>query len=126
MLHIKRSGPVHTIHELEVSTQLTLDTKKDYLVGDNSDIVATDSQKNTVYLLAKKHGITSPEQFGLVLARHFLATYRQVISVKVSIEQYPWERAQIEGKKHVHAFIFTPVANRFCVVQMERNGKNLT
>lgn len=34
-------GPVHSIKELEVTTLLTLNTQKDYLEGDNSDIVAT-------------------------------------------------------------------------------------
>ena len=122
MLHIKRDGPLHSIHELEISTHLTLASKKDYTEGDNSDIVATDSQKNTCYLLAKKYGIASPEEFAQILARHFLTTYKHVLKVRIAIEQYPWERAQADGKKHNHAFIFTPVAIRFCVVTQERNG----
>lgn len=39
MLHIRRDGPTHYIKEFTVNTQLTLDSKKDYLFGDNSDIV---------------------------------------------------------------------------------------
>ena len=46
--------------------------------GDNSDIVATDSQKNTVYLLAKKHGVGNPEQFAILVAKHFIQTYSWV------------------------------------------------
>lgn len=72
MLHIKRDGFVHTIREYEVHTKLTLSTDKDYTEADNSDIVATDSQKNTVYLLAKKHGVGNPEQFALLLCKHFI------------------------------------------------------
>lgn len=125
MLHIKRDGPVHSIQELEVSTQLTLATKKDYLEGDNSDIVATDSQKNTVYLLAKKYGITCPEEFAIILCRHFLTAYSHVLKVQVHVEQHPWQRAEIDGKEHNHAFISTPVATRVCIVQMERSGKYL-
>lgn len=34
-------GAVHSIKELEVSTRLVLNSQKDYLEGDNSDIVAT-------------------------------------------------------------------------------------
>jgi urate oxidase len=33
LLHIKRDGPVHSIRELEVSSQLTLASKKDYTEG---------------------------------------------------------------------------------------------
>lgn len=107
---------------MEVNTHLTLASKKDYLTGDNSDIVATDSQKNTVYLLAKKHGVTSPEQFAILLCRHFLSTYSHVLKAKVHIQQYPWQRIEVDGKKHNHAFVFTPVATRVCTVRMDRNG----
>lgn len=61
ILHVRRDGPVHSIKEYEVDTQLTLDSDKDYLDGDNSDVVATDSQKNTVYILAKKYGVRYSE-----------------------------------------------------------------
>lgn len=121
LLHIKREGTLHSIQELEVNTHLTLATHKDYLDGDNSDIVATDSQKNTVYLLAKKHGVTSPEQFALLLAGHFLETYAHVLKVKVHIEQYPWRRIEADGGAHNHAFIFTPTAIRFCTVHQAKN-----
>ena len=43
--------------ELEVCTALTLNNHRDYIFEDNSDIVATDSQKNTVHVLAKQHGV---------------------------------------------------------------------
>lgn len=67
LLHVHRDGALHTIQELEVNTHLTLATKKDYTDGDNSDIIATDSQKNTVYLLARKHGVSCPEAFAVVI-----------------------------------------------------------
>lgn len=59
LLYVRREGHVHSIKEYEVDTQLTLASDKDYLGGDNSDVVATDSQKNTVYILAKRHGVRS-------------------------------------------------------------------
>lgn len=58
LLQLRREGQVHHIKELEVNTALTLSTVKDYTIGDNSDIIATDSQKNTVYILAKQHGVS--------------------------------------------------------------------
>lgn len=89
--------------------------------------MATDSQKNTVYLLAKQHGIKSPEEFGLLLIQHFLTKYRHVEGVHVFIEEYPWKRVTYAKEKHAkdhnHAFVFTPVARRFCDVMQMRNGK---
>ena len=58
ILQLRREGRTHHVKELEVNTQLTLNNTKDYLHGDNSDIIATDSQKNTVYILAKQHGVS--------------------------------------------------------------------
>ncbi|ALC39438.1 Uro [Drosophila busckii] len=146
ILHVNREGPVHTIHEFEVGTHLKLYSKKDYYQGNNSDIVATDSQKNTVYLLAKKHGIQNPETFALLLAKHFINKYAHVEEAHVHVEAYPWQRIcqdEIQGTQqaqqvkptpggcnfsahgnrrlHNHAFIFTPVAQHYCDVVMRRH-----
>lgn len=122
LLHVHRDGPLHTIREFEVDTHLRLTTQKDYLVGDNSDIIATDTQRNTVYVLAKKHGIKTPEEFGLLICSHFLYTYRHVEEVKVKIEEYPWERLQANEQPHNHAFMFEPRAVRFSTVSQKRHG----
>lgn len=144
VLHIKRDGAVHSIRELEVSTYLKLYSKKDYIKGDNSDIIATDSQKNTVYLLAKKHGVENPEKFALLLANHFLTKYAHVEEVHIKVHEYPWQRMQQDDIKcpdepvnvqheknfsevqnrmqHNHAFIFTPTALRYCDVYLRRHG----
>lgn len=89
--------------------------------------MATDSQKNTVYLLAKKFGVKSPEEFAVRLVNHFLTKYRHVEAAHVYIEEYPWKRLNyskdLHGREHNHAFIYTPVATRYCDVQQKRNGK---
>ncbi|XP_037822349.1 uricase [Lucilia sericata] len=146
VLHVKRDGPVHSIKEFEVGTHLKLYSKKDYFHGDNSDIVATDSQKNTVYLLAKKFGIENPEKFGLILASHFLNKYAHVEEVHIHVEEYPWQRIcqdQVGGttgacgdapnfstfnnrQKHNHAFIFTPTEVRYCDVVLRRTEPKQT
>jgi len=92
ILHVSRKGGEHTIRELEVTTLLTLDNNKDYETGDNSDIIATDSQKNTVYVLAKQHGVASPEEFGLLLATHFVSRYPWVTRARVQVTAHPWQR----------------------------------
>lgn len=125
LLHVERDGSNHTIREYEVDTHLKLRTQQDYLEGDNRDIIATDSQKNTVYVLAKKHGIRTPEDFGILLCSHFLYMYKHVDEVNVKVEEYPWERLQADQRPHNHAFIFSPTATRFCTVTQKRNGNRL-
>lgn len=118
-------GSVHSVKELEVSTLLTLSSQKDYLQGDNSDIIATDSQKNTVYVLAKQHGVKSPEDFATILCNHFLSTYSQVTKAVVEVEQLMWNRVAYgehtnKQKLHNHAFIHTPICTRFSLVTLQR------
>lgn len=57
VLVIRRQGSQHFIIELKADVQLTLKTRKDYLKGDNSDIIPTDTMKNTVHALAKLKGV---------------------------------------------------------------------
>ena len=58
VMWLKRQGDVHSISELSVNVELELLTTVDYEKGDNKDVVATDSQKNTILALAKKHGVS--------------------------------------------------------------------
>ena len=58
LLYVRREGIRHYIKEVEVSTKITLSGTNDFLRGDNSQVVATDSQKNTVYILAKQLGVS--------------------------------------------------------------------
>ena len=123
LLHVRRNGAYnHEIREYEVDIHLRLSTQRDYLEGDNRDIIATDSQKNTVYLLAKKYGVKSPEEFAILICAHFLYTYKHVDEVNVNVEEYPWMRHHVNGVPHNHAFIFSPTATRYCQVTQLRNG----
>ncbi|XP_038063530.1 uricase-like [Patiria miniata] len=118
----RRRGNVHDIKEVTVDTHLSLARQRDFIHADNSDVIATDSQKNTVYALAKTKGITSPEQFAIDLSHHFLTSYAQVVRTEISVEETPWRRMDQSGIEHVHAFIQTHEAKRFCTVQQEKHG----
>ena len=57
LMRVKRDGDKYFVTELKVNTRLQLSSAKDYENGDNSDVVATDSQKNTVLVLAKQNNV---------------------------------------------------------------------
>lgn len=55
-----------------------------YTKGDNSKVVPTDTVKNTIYVLAKRHMDTfCIEEFALVIARHFVSEYSHVNFARV-------------------------------------------
>lgn len=98
-------GGVQTVVEWSVSISLTSTALPAFTSGDNSAIVATDTMKNTVYVMAKKctEKLTI-EEFGIVIGKHFVSTYPEVSAAKVSLIEKPWERVSIDGKLHEHGF----------------------
>ncbi|CAN9500366.1 unnamed protein product [Ophioblennius macclurei] len=122
VLVIRRERSHHYIIQLTADVELTLKTRKDYLVGDNSDIIPTDTIKNTVHGLAKIKGVKSIEQFSLDICHHFLTSFNHVLKAKVCMEEAPWKKLEKNGVEHAHAFIFSPDAFRFCDVEQNLNG----
>src|SRR5579859_4050481 len=72
LLHVDRASPRHEITDLNVTVTLAGDMDATYLTGDNSGVLTTDAQKNTVYALAAG-GVRPVEAFALRLAGHFAA-----------------------------------------------------
>jgi urate oxidase len=91
LVHVAR-GDEHRITDLNVSTALAGDLAATHLTGDNSGVLATDTQKNTVYAFAREHGVGEIEAFGLRLGRHFVTSLHTIHRATVSIEQYFWRR----------------------------------
>ena len=89
---VRRGGPEHELVDLNVSVALAGDLAGTHLTGDNSTVLPTDTQKNTVYAFAREHGVTSIEAFGVLLARHFVDSQPSIDRARVSIEEYGWQR----------------------------------
>ena len=104
LVHVTRDGDRHQIKDLNVSTALRGDFADAHLVGDNAKVVATDTQKNTVYAFAQQYGVGEIEEFALRLGRHFVDDFEWVTGARVSIEEYAWDRIAVDGAEHGHAF----------------------
>ncbi|XP_051930605.1 uricase isoform X1 [Hippocampus zosterae] len=122
VLCIRRQWGHHDVIELKADVQLTLKSRKEYLTGDNSDIIPTDTIKNTVHALAKLNGVKTIEQFSLDLCHHFLTSFNHVLRVKVYMEEAPWKRLEKNGVEHAHAFIYNPETIRFCEIEQHLHG----
>ena len=94
----------HDIKDVNVTTQLYGDFEECFRTGDNANLIATDTQKNTVYALAAQHNVGAIEDFGLRLVRHFLGELDPVSGGHAIIEEYGWDRIQVDGQPHGHAF----------------------
>jgi urate oxidase len=105
VLRVRREGPAHRIKEITASVLLRGEFEKSYTSADNSQIVATDTVKNTVTALAREHLGDDIEAFALFLASHFLGRYAHVASVEVDLEEKAWERIATDGAPHAHSFV---------------------
>src|SRR3954451_23312403 len=123
LTRVTRLPDRHELAELSVNVRLEGDFARSYTHGDNSTVVATDSMKNTVYLLAKQHPVDSPESFALRVAGHFVNTYEQVGCAEVEIEQSAWQRIDVTGKPHPTAFVSAGGEIRRATVSLDRNGQ---
>ena len=107
VLRLFRSAERHEVRQFEVETELVGPVEASYTGADNSLVVATDTQKNTVFLLAKEldPSRSSREDFAVLLARHFVKTYPTAVhACTVRVKETIWERMTIAGKPHQHAF----------------------
>ena len=117
-----RRGDRHDLVELSVDVTLEGTFDATYLAGDNGNVVATDSMKNTVYVLAKDHALYSIESFAIDLAGHFLRTYAQVHTARVEVRQHLWGRIGT----HPHAFASAGNELRTCEVTARRNSLSVS
>lgn len=95
----------HSVLELTVNIRLWGEYDNVYTKGDNSGLVATDTMKNTVYIVAKTTEFDSIESYALILTDHFLKKYPMLYKVEVVVRGHPWVRASIGGQPHSHGFV---------------------
>jgi urate oxidase len=125
VLKVRRpaGGGRHEISEFNVNTRLfSSEYAKVFTDNDNADLVATDTQKNTVYVVAKRTACETPEQFGVDLAEHLLKEYPILSAVEVDVSQAPWSRVVIEDKEHEHGFVRGSNERAEAKVRLERGG----
>lgn len=68
-------------------------------------VVATDSVKNTIHILARQNPVTPPELFGSILGTHFITKYAHIHAAHTKIITHRWTRMTIDGKPHPHSFM---------------------
>ncbi|EEP76743.1 urate oxidase [Uncinocarpus reesii 1704] len=104
-VHRDAKSGTHEVTELTVAVSLEGDIESSYTKADNSVVVATDSMKNTIYLLAKQHSVTPPELFASIVGTHFIETYNHIHAAHVRVVVHRWTRMNADGKPHPHAFL---------------------
>ena len=115
VVRVTRKGATHEIKDLNVSVALAGNFADTHITGDNSKVVPTDTQKNTVFAFAREP-MGEGEDFGIRLARHFVSEFASVYRARVSIEEHSWQRI------HDHAFVRAGAEKRLATVTCTDDG----
>jgi urate oxidase len=122
VVRIYRDTPRHEIRDVTVSTALRGDFADAHLVGDQSKVLPTDSQKNTCFAYAKEKGIGEVEDYALDLARHFADDVASVSGARIEVHELAWERISVDGRGHDHSWVRRGPEVRTTVVTVDGTG----
>jgi urate oxidase len=111
LVKVTRHDGVHTVREWSVNVLIQGDYDHAFRAGSNSEILPTDTMKNTVYSLARRSSATCIEDFAKELITHFLTTYAHSQSVNIDIEEKLWDHLEVNGHPH-------PTALQQCSVEL--------
>ncbi|MGB6975650.1 MAG: urate oxidase [Terracidiphilus sp.] len=92
---ITRHADRHDFQEWTVHVRLEGDFDAGYTAADNSNVLPTDTMKNTVYSVARDSDAPTIEAFAMELGDYFLDHQTQVSAVFITVEEKAWERVHV-------------------------------
>ena len=119
VVRVYRDSQRHEIRDLNVSTSLRGDFTAAHVDGDQSQVLPTDTQKNTAFAFAKEKGVASPEEYALALADRLLEASEAATGARIEVEEYAWDRIGVGGSGHDHAFVRRGGDTRTTVVTLD-------
>lgn len=122
VVRIYRDRARHEIRDINVSTALRGDFSDAHLVGDQARVLPTDTQKQTVYAYAKEVGVGEIEDFALALGRHFVNDTGPVEGARIEVEEYSWQRIEVDGREHDHSWVRKGQETRTTVLTIDGKG----
>ena len=126
LMKVARMGDRHELQNITVKIAFEGDFTEVHTIGDNSQVLPTDTMKNTVYTLAHQtREIEEIEVFGLRLADYFLTNNPQVTRVIVEIDEHGWTRIAVGGEPHQHSFVKGGDEKRTAIISQTRSGATI-
>ena len=122
LVKVVRDGARHDLIDVMVAVTLEGSFERAHTAGDNADVLPTDTMKNTVFALARKHQWLHPEEFGRILCDHFLVASPKARRVSVELRQARWSRILADGAPHPTAFQLGGTEQRVARVVRDRSA----
>jgi urate oxidase len=104
LVRVIRGPDGDRLRDLTVAIALEGAFESAHTEGDNSQVIATDTMKNTAYAFAKDHLDGPLETYARALADHFAAT-PQVDLATINIRGHHWAHIDVAGRPSPDAFV---------------------
>ena len=121
VVRVGRDTTPHRLRDLTVAIALEGDFTAAHTDGDNTNVVATDTMKNTAYAFAHDHLSGSIEHYAAAMARHFLEV-PQVDRATVNVREHAWHPIEVDGTPAPDAFLRSGEGTRVATVSADRDG----
>ena len=125
IMRVKRDGDRHEVRELTVKAMLEGGFARAYTAADNSAVVATDTIKNIVNIVARENLGLDTEAFVEALARRYLASYPQTERAIITAWETRWVRFAVNGVPHSHSFLLDGNGKPFAHLVASRDSETL-
>jgi urate oxidase len=119
---ITRLADRHEFNEWSVCLLLHGDFETSFTQADNSNVLPTDTMKNTVYSMARDSKAATIEDFAMELGEYLLSNSPQVSRVTIEVEERCWQHLQLDDKPDPTTFKMGGPELHTTHVERERNG----
>jgi len=124
-VHRDEKTGIQSVAEMTVRILLEGEIETSYTRADNSVVVATDTQKQTCYILAKQNPVIPIELFASIIGTHFVTKYNHIHGAHVKIIQQKWTRMTVDGKPHPHSFLRDGEDTREVEAHVQDGGRGI-
>jgi urate oxidase len=104
IMRVEKREDIHIVREMSLQVMLEGEFDDAYTRADNRKVIATDTIRNIVNLIAREHVEAGAEMFCQSVAKRFLDQYDHVEKVSVSGLETRWTRIVVDGAAHPHGF----------------------
>ena len=113
---------------MTIQVVLSGDVQKSWLSGNNSQIVPTETQKNTCYAVATMNDFDCGEDYAIFLGTDLLTRHKHLSGAVINVDEAKWDRVvDLQGTPHNHAFTspHQPITTT-CQVSVQRDATSAT
>ena len=123
VMRLHRGSDRHTVNELTLSVTLFGDAfAPSYDNADNRPVVATDTMKNLAYVVAAETDGVETLSYLEALSDKYLTLYDHVQAVAIVSSETVWQRLNLDGRPHPHAFQQDGNGKPFLRIDRPRGG----